>query len=634
MVKLEDALQECTLALLRKIATSHAIPVAEETLRAELAVQISQTFAGSGYLAAYAAELSGDERQALRFLADHEWSGQAFLLERQFAGAQEADSSHQPMPLIVSLLQKGLIYRSFGTIGTWRGELYHVPEEIREAIASSIPANPGPAVPDVRAGIVPEAAEQRDSSVDLFCLLSFLRRGDRRAYQGFLSRFDLPKLEQETGGGASDVETKDAERRWRFLLHLALAAGWVRRDGPLLKPGRLAVQLLSGDPREVRQRIVDRYLKERSWSDLTEAGRVRQSLGSRRIDETAARQVVLHYLREFSTSAVWISEASFCDAVHAANPDFLREDYASLSSAMVDVAAEAELSGADSWDPVEGEWIRYVLRGPLYWLGIVRWGRDSAGRRTALQFMTEVAAHDTAPLLSAGTRQAVFRDDLGVFAPAGVDLGLLYRIEPYMILRARDAAGSSYRLSKTSVLRGLEVGGSWEELRDLMGQLSALVPEHVFHQIQGWCASYGRLVLEGGVLLTAATEEEAEAVGQAEGLAHFLSERLGRRTFRVVPERTWQLADSLREAGQAPLVDPSVGAQGIRSVAGDVATLQESLFAILVLRSLHGPLDLGGSAEAQRRLELALGPDNVEDVAKRAQDAVKRLRSRGEGPSW
>lgn len=631
-MKLEDALQECTLALLRKIAASHAIAVADDTLRAELAAHISQRIADAGYLIGYVSGLSDGEKEVLRFLVTHEWAGKAFLLERQFARAQ-VDASQQPLSLTIALLQKGLIYRSFGTIGSWRGELYHVPGELREAISASLPPGPGLAKPEVRTSVVPEAIEQRDSPSDLFCLLSFLRRGERRAYQGFLSRFDLPKLEQEASGGAGELETGDAERRWRFLLHLALASSWVRRDGPFLKPGRVAAQILSGHPHEVRQRMLDRYLKDRSWSDLTEAGRARQSLGSRRIDEAAARQVVLHYLQEFA-GGEWVSEDAFCDAVHATNPDFLREDYASLSWAMVDVAAEAELYGAESWDPVEGEWIRYVLRGPLYWLGIVRCGRDSGGRRAAFQLAPEVAVQDPALFLPEDTQQVVFRDDLGMFAPSGVDLGLLYRIEPYLVLRGRDAAGSSYRFTRVSVLRGLEAGGSWDELRELVEQLSLHVPEHVSHQLREWAASYGRLLLEGAILLTAVTEEEADSAVQSPGVASCLGERLGRQTFRVSPERVWQLTDVLREAGQAPRIDPSVGAQGVRGAAGDLATLQESLFALLVLRSLHGALDLGGGAEAQRRLEAALGPDKVEDVSRRAQDAVKRLKSRGDAGSW
>lgn len=632
-MKLEDALQECTLALLRKIAATHDIAADVDTLRAELASQISQKFVGPEYVAAYVAMLPDGEKEVLRFLGDHDWVGKAFLLERQFARAQEAESTHQSISLTVALLQKGLIYRSFGTIGSWRGELYHVPNELREAISGSMPPGPRPTKPEVRAGVVPEAAEQRDPAFDLFCLLSFLRRGERRAFQGFISRFDLPKLEQENGGGPRDLGTGEAERQWRFLLHLALSGGWVRRDGPVLKPGRVAAQLLSGQPDEVRQRMLDRYVKDRSWSDLAEAGRVRQSLGSRRIDETAARLAVLHYLQEFA-GGEWVSETGFCDAVRAANPDFLREDYASLGSAMVDVAAEAELGGTESWDPVEGEWIRYVLRGPLYWLGVVRRGRDSAGRRVALQLVPEVAAQDSAPLLSRDSREVVFHDDLTVYAPEGTDLGLLYQLEPYLALRGRDTAGSSYRLSKSSVLRGLESGGSWDELRGLMGRLSTQVPQHVLDQIQEWADSYGRLLIEGGILLTVSADEEAEAVGQSPALTSYLGARLGSRTFRVMPGHIWQLVDALREAGHAPRVDPSVGAQGIRGAAADVAALRESLFALLVLRSLHGPVDMGDGAEAQRRLEAALGPDDAEDVAKRAQEAVKRLRGRGDMSNW
>jgi hypothetical protein len=630
-VKLEDALQECTLALLRKIAASHSVAAAEDTLRSELASQITLRFAEPDYVLSIVAALDEQEKQVLRFLSTHDWTGKAFLLERQFQ--RDVTAVHSPLAPCIALLQKGLIYRSFGAIDSWRGELYHVPVELRPAISSSLPDAPTPALPEVRSVGEPTVADERDAAFDVFCLLSFLRKGDRRSYQGTLSRFDLPKLEQEVGGRPSEMETGDAERRWHFLVHLALAGGWIFHDGPFLRLGRGVPQLLEGESRQVRQRLVERYTRDRSWSDLNQAGRVRQSLGNRRIDEARARQFILHHLQEFAGQE-WIGEDSFCDAVRAVNPDFLREDYASLTWAVMDVAAETEVYGAESWAPVEGEWIRYVLRGPLYWLGVVRWGRDISGRRVALQLAPEIRGPAQPSLLRTPHQYLVFRDDTNLLAPPGVELGLLYSLEPYLVLRGRDATGSSYRFTRGSVLHGMEVGGTLDELLDLIGQLSAGPSPQLLNQLREWAFSYGRTVLEGGVLLTAATEDEAESLAALPEIGPCLGERLGGRSYKVKPDSVWELIEALKRAGQTPRIDPSVGSQRLRSATGDLLLLQESLLALLVLRSLHGTLQIDHGAEVLSRLESILGPEIADAVSKRAQDLVKRLRTRGDAGGW
>src|SRR5512133_2569536 len=120
-MKLSEALQECTLALLRRIATNHSIPVGDDLIRAELCALVSERFSEDGYIEAYISHLPTEEKRLLVYLAAHGWQGKAFLLARQFA-RRSADVS-DPSPCL-SLLQKGLLYRTFGLIDSWRGELY------------------------------------------------------------------------------------------------------------------------------------------------------------------------------------------------------------------------------------------------------------------------------------------------------------------------------------------------------------------------------------------------------------------------------------------------------------------------------------------------------------------------------
>ena len=625
-MKLREALQECTLALLRKIADSHGMVVDEATLRSELVEKLSCRLVEAGQLQSCLGALSSEEMELLRVVRAQGWISKAFLLDRrlpQAVRARRARVGAASSPL-TSLLHKGLLYRSFAPVGDWRGEVYHVPEELWEGISAVLPAPGGEEKPRVAPREEPQRVEERNSPLDLFCLLSFLRREGLRLVQGFMSRADLAKLEREAGAGSALSGSADAER-WRFLLHLCLAAGWVVRQGNRLKPGRSAARALSGSRNELRLRLLERYLRDRAWSDLAGAGRVRQALGSQRIDEASARRVVMHLIDEWAGNG-WVDEDALIAAVRAHSPDFLREDYGSPSWGMVDAATEGELHGPESWDLVEGEWLRYVLRGPLYWLGIVRRGTTPGQPGNAFQLVHRYGVHaDDVPREQEAQGFLRISATLEVVAPENVDLELLYRLEPYMEFVSRSGE-SHYRLTKASVLAALDEGGSWEELRELLSVAHvAGLPETLLRKLEKWAAEYGRYVLEAPLIIWASTPEDADRLKALPRVAPCLGPWLGPNSFRVVPERLWELLDAMKRSGLSVRVDPAVRRWGPRRAAMDHGLLKECLFALRLLHSLHPEADMGETAAAVRRLEAALGPEEAAEVGRRVRDAASRL---------
>lgn len=652
-MKLDRSLQECTLALLRRIATNHGVVVEDATLRGELADLLLHRLQSPAHLSGFLSHLSSEERSLLQAVRDQGWMAKSFVLERRFPQPRPTvPGGAEPGPTL-SLLQKGLLFRSFAAIGSWRGEVYFVPEELRPAVDASLPPHEEATLPDLGPEREPEIVVERDPAFDVFCLLSFLSREPRRQVRGVLPRLELAKLEQEAGPGSVDVAADRWEERWRFLLHLCASGGWVMRRGAALVPSRRAARLLSGGPEEVRARLLERYLKDRGWSDLAAAGKVRQPLGGRQIDEVAGRQLLVHHLVEVADEG-WVDEDRFCEALWRLNPDFLREDYASLSWAVLDLETGVELRGPDSWGRVEREWLRYVLRGPLYWLGVVRWGLSTGGRAVgfqlrALPLSTTDRGLGSLDGSSGPSRQPSIpwsrgvspgmaarptpgaRLSLGpggeVESPEGMDLGLLLRLEPYLQLIRRGRA-SSYRLTRESALAGIEAGGSWDELRELLEWATgASLPDGIRQEIDVWEADHGRFTLGAGTILSAATAEDADAVFALPGVAVCLESRLGPRDYRVIPERVWQLVEALRKAGQRPRLDPSVRREGARRALGDPAVLRESLFALKLLRSLPEGADLGMGAEAVRWLENALGPEEAEEVSRKVRAAHKRMQS-------
>ncbi len=93
-------------------------------------------------------------------------------------------------------------------------------------------------------------------------------------------------------------------------------------------------------------------------------------------DPLKARQVIMEKIRALDGSCWW-SIDSFISSMKLSQPDFQRPggDY---DSWMIRSRKNGNnLRGYEHWDQVEGALIRYILQGPLHWLGYIDLGVSS-----------------------------------------------------------------------------------------------------------------------------------------------------------------------------------------------------------------------------------------------------------------
>jgi hypothetical protein len=90
-------------------------------------------------------------------------------------------------------------------------------------------------------------------------------------------------------------------------------------------------------------------------------------------DPLHTRLVLLDFLNDIP-SDTWWSLGAFVSAVKQRNPDYQRPagDYDSWF--IRDKTIGEYLRGYDHWDEVDGRLIRYILTGPLHWLGVLDLG--------------------------------------------------------------------------------------------------------------------------------------------------------------------------------------------------------------------------------------------------------------------
>lgn len=92
--------------------------------------------------------------------------------------------------------------------------------------------------------------------------------------------------------------------------------------------------------------------------------------GSWQNDPLAARRSILGFL-ELVPSETWWSLSDFISAIKVAHPDFQRPAGNYDTWYLRDLSTGEFLRGFENWDRVEGALIRFIITGPLHWLGVI-----------------------------------------------------------------------------------------------------------------------------------------------------------------------------------------------------------------------------------------------------------------------
>ncbi|MBG0771813.1 MAG: hypothetical protein H0S82_08890, partial [Anaerolineaceae bacterium] len=104
--------------------------------------------------------------------------------------------------------------------------------------------------------------------------------------------------------------------------------------------------------------------------------------GAWRNDPRVPREQVLAWMEELPKGEWWNLD-SFTAAIFERMPDFQRPAGDFDTWLIRDVADGEPLSGMEHWAEVDGALIRYLITGPMHWLGLVDLAMSSEGQRAA-----------------------------------------------------------------------------------------------------------------------------------------------------------------------------------------------------------------------------------------------------------
>jgi hypothetical protein len=555
------SLRQCLLAtdLARLKAIARFWDVELTTIRQrDVAAQLAHAMTSPEAIADAWDVLPDDQRQALEALLAAGGDMPLRVFAREWGeirtmgpGRLEREQPWRaPISPAEGLWYRGLISRAFeqGDEGTY--EVAFVPPELLAHLPA--PSSPPPVI-DIPP--VPQPATVHsagDALLDDACgLLAYLQNERLRL--------------NPDGSWPARHEARLARRlhdaepaRLAFLHHLVRRLGWLHvTDAGYLRPdpGPVAAWLQSSSGHQ-RGALADAWREDPTWNDLFHVPTLRpEDTGAWHNDPLLARRAILHHLRTCAPDN-WYSVDDFASAVKRADPDFQRPDGDYTSWYIRDVATGAYVAGFESWDAVERAFIRYLIAGPLAWLGLTDVGAAVAGEPSTAFRLTPAGAASLGlaePSPKPEPAPLALRPDFTVLVPP------TRRYERFQLARVADWARTGdpfvYRLTPTSLERARQQGIPVARVLDFLGRVTgAPVPRFVEAALTRWEARGTEAWLERAVLLRLVSEELMAQVVGSPLTRHLVQEQVG-PTAALVRERDWpRLAAALGQMGLLPEV--------------------------------------------------------------------------------
>jgi hypothetical protein len=535
--------------------------------RRDVAAQLAEAMAAPEAVAAAWDALPGDQRQALEGLLaaggrmplrvfGREWGE----IRAMGPGRMEREQPwRDPVSPVEGLWYRGFIARTFeqGPEGAY--EAIFVPSELQvylvaaPAPAAAIALEPAPEPVAVRSA--------GDALLDDVCTLLAYLQNERLHPQPdgcWPARHESLLVRR----------LRDSDpKRLAFLHHLVRHLEWLRvTDAGHLRPDPGPVTAwLQSSPNQQRSVLAEAWRDDPTWNDLFHVpGLIPEDTGVWRNDPLATRRAILRHLAVCAPGA-WYALDAFVGAVKQVDPDFQRPDGDYTTWYIRNAATGAYLSGFESWDGVEGALIRYLVAGPLAWLGLVNLGAaipDVPAAVFRLTLMGAVflglAASPPEPELAPLT----LRRDFTVLVPPP------RRYDRFQLARVADWVSSPlgggieggepffvYRLTPTALARARQQGIPVARVLEFLSHATdASIPRSVEAALTRWEVRGTEVSLEREVLLRLSSEELMAQVMSSPATRRLIGEQVGPTTAKV-REQDWpRLAAALGDMGLIPEV--------------------------------------------------------------------------------
>jgi hypothetical protein len=330
------------------------------------------------------------------------------------------------------------------------------------------------------------------------------------------------------------------------------------------------------DSRAEQERDLSEAWSSSAWNELFfTPGLVLE--GGWQNDPILARATLLDALPR---SSEWYRLSDLVDHVHEVNPDFQRPDGNYDTWYIKDIHSGGYLSGFDSWYLVEGRLLRYLVLGPMAWLGLVNTSTAGGdGATTAVDTQTLFRLTPAALEWLEGVKPSSEEVNVPIVVQEGGRILVPFnasRYERFQVARVADAEPlmpgkpAPYRITPRSLERAAEQAIDGTRLLQFLEKSSGRpVPAGARRAIERWQERGTEAFLENVVLLRVRDPEVLEKLRANPKTRLYFAESMGDYA-AIIKSSDW---DKLRQAaaGLGLLIDrseSSVDLSGLSNLEG------------------------------------------------------------------
>ena len=462
------------------------------------------------------------------------------------AALEREEPWYEPANVAESLWYRGFLYKGFAEVEGIPHEFYYLPTEF---VAQFPPPTAEPtavsghttAVPTLPIAPTPEAytAAATDLVDDVTTLLSAVQR----QWATWESIQQMMPYYLYRGAYA--------EQRASFIHPLVQTVGWVKKGADGYRTMRTAVDWLQLN-REQQLRALAEAWRTSPYAELHHVPSLHCEFLQGESEPTSVRDVLLAHL---PPDEEWHSTAGLMAAIKANDPDFLRPHGNYDTWYIREVHTEKFLAGFESWEQVEGALIRFMVLGPLHWLGLV----DTSGELYRLNgrgvaWLTQLTppSHEDVPV------PIIVQADASLLVPFNAD-----RYQRFQVGRFADLGASQphkpyhYQITPHSLASAVGQGINHERVLEFLHKVSGRpLPASTKRAIERWGEKGTEARLERVVILRVKEEEILQKLRQHPKTRPFIGESIGPLAASVAPS---QLDELCAQAAQLGLLLEVVG---------------------------------------------------------------------------
>jgi hypothetical protein len=331
-----------------------------------------------------------------------------------------------------------------------------------------------------------------------------------------LSQAGIPN---ETAGGAAPLS--------REALHaLCVTAGLLDVHGNP-DPERVR-NFLEADRGIALAHLVQAWKESHTFNELRMMPTLNAE-GNWENDPLRTRQTLLGFLTALP-AGIWWSLPGFVTALKEQSPDFQRPagDYDSWF--LRDRRSGEFLRGFESWDQVDGALVRFLLAGPMHWLGLLDLaapGPDRAVTAFRLSAWADMLLQGKpAPGLPAEDARLLVASDARLRMPRLVPRVARYQLARFCAWEEESEAGYAYRLTPAALERARQAGLSINHLLALLRRYAEHIPPSLPRALERWNQHGPEASLERVLVLRLASPDLLQAL-RASRAARYLGDPLG-----------------------------------------------------------------------------------------------------------